>query len=326
MNPGFCRITTKEGLVMLEVGLLTLKNVGILLIFMLLGYILYHSGKFPVEAPKVISTLTTTLFLPAYTISSLAQNFTPDKIGQQAALLGYGVIFIFAAIGLGLLLSKLLGKDPYDRHSLAYAFTFPNYGYFGYPVIAGVFGAQTLSDVMIFTIPTAIACQTYGYILFSPEKKINWKKVFMTPSILAVFIGSAIGLSGIRLPAFCIDVLDTAGGCMSPASMLLGGFLLGKFPIKSLLSSFRAYLLSAIRMLGIPLVFGLVLYFLGLREQYFLFPLLIVTLPLGLNLVVFPESYGLEEVATGNARICFVSYLLALILLPLSFALITYLA
>ena len=311
---------------MLEVGLLTLKNVGILLIFMLIGYILHHSGKFPENAPKVISTLTTTLFLPAYTISSLAQNFTPDKIGQKAALLGYGVLFIFAAIGLGLILAKIFGKDQYDRNSLTYAFTFPNYGYFGYPVIAGVFGAEMLADVMIFSIPMAIACQTFGYILFSPEKKINWKKVLLIPSILAVFIGSAIGLSGIRLPAFFIDVLDTAGGCMSPSSMLLGGFLLGKFPLKKLLSSFRAYWLSAIRMLGIPALFGVILYFCGVRREYFLFPLLLVSLPLGLNLVVFPESYGLEESATANARICFVSYLLALILLPLSFALINHLA
>lgn len=311
---------------MLEVGLLTLKNVGILLIFIALGYILQHSHKFPEDAPKVLSTITTMLFLPAYTISSLSQNFTIDKIGQKAALLGYGVIFIVAAIGLGLLLAKIFGNDLFDRHSLTYAFTFPNYGYFGYPVIAGVFGAEMLADVMIFTIPMAIACQTFGYILFSPEKKINWKKVLLTPSILAVFIGSAIGLSGLKLPAFCYDVLDTAGGCMSPCSMLLGGFLLGKFPLKNLLSSFRAYWLSAIRMLGIPLLFGIVLYLCGVRGQYFLFPLLITSLPLGLNLVVFPESYGLEESATANARICFVSYLLALIILPLSFALITQLA
>ena len=311
---------------MLEVGLLTLKNVGILLLFILLGYLLYHSGKFPKDTPKVISNLTTTLFVPAYTISSLAQNFTPDKIGQQAALLGYGVIFIAAAIGLGLILSRLFGKDTYDRHSLAYAFTFPNYGFFGYPVIAGVFGSQALANVMIFTIPTAIACQTYGYLLFSPEKKIRWKQVFLKPNILAVFIGSAIGLSGLRLPSFCIDVLDTAGNCMSPASMLLAGFLLGRFPLKNLLSSFRAYWLSAIRMLGIPLLFGAVLYLCGMKGEFFLFPLLIVSLPLGLNLVVFPESYGMEEAATANARICFVSYLLSLFLLPLTFALVNALA
>lgn len=317
---------TEEGFTMLEVGLLTLKNVGILLIFMFLGYALHHSGKFPGNTPKVISTLTTTLFVPAYTISSLAQNFTPDTIGQQAALLGCGLVFIIAAIGLGLLLSRIFGRDLYDRHSLAYAFTFPNYGYFGYPVIAGVFGPLALANAIVFAIPTAIACQTYGYLLFSPEKKIPWKRMLLAPNILGVFIGCAIGLSGLRLPAFCIDVLDTAGGCMSPASMLLAGFLLGKFSLKRLLSGVRAYWLTAIRLLGIPLLFGIVLYLTGIRGEFFLFPLLIASLPLGLNLVVFPESYGMEEAATANARVCFISYILSLVILPLTFALINHLA
>jgi len=311
---------------MLEVGLLTLKNVGILLVFIGLGYALQHSHKFPEDAAKVISTLTTMLFLPAYSISNLARNFAPEKIGQKAALLGYGVLFIAVAVGIGLLLARIFGKDLFDRHSLTYAFTFPNYGYFGYPVIAGVFGQEMLADILVFTIPMGVACHTFGYLLFSPDKKIQWKKVLLSPTILAVLIGSSIGLSGLRMPSFVQEILDTAGSCMSPASMLLAGFLLGKFPLKKLVSGIRAYWLTAIRLVGIPLLFGAVLLLCGIGGQYFLFPLLVTSLPLGLNLVVFPESYGLEESATENARICFVSYLLSLVVLPVSFALIHHLS
>ena len=74
---------------MLEVGLLTLKNVGILVVFIALGYILQHSRKFPGETAKVISSLTTLLFLPAYTISNLSQNFTIDKINPMIYNLNY---------------------------------------------------------------------------------------------------------------------------------------------------------------------------------------------------------------------------------------------
>ena len=306
---------------MLEVGLLTLKNVGILLVFIALGYILQHSHKFPEDAAKVISTLTTNLFLPAYTISNLCQNFTIDKIGQKAALLGYGAIFIAAAIGLGLLLARIFGKDLFDQHSLTYAFTFPNYGYFGYPVIAGVFGAEMLADVMIFTIPVNIACQTFGYLLFSPERKINWKKVILTPSILAVFIGSAIGLCGIKLPSFCIDVLNTAGNCMSPASMLLAGFVLGGFPLKDLMKGRLSYIMTAIRLVGIPALFGGVLWLLGVRGLYLALPVMLLSMPLGLNLVVFPESMGVD--ASRNAKMCFVCNLFTVVVLPFTFALLS---
>ena len=138
MGFGFSNSIMKEGSLMIEVGLLTLKNVSVLLIFIALGYILQHSHKFPEDAAKVISTLTTLLFLPAYSLNNLAQNFTMETIGQKVTILGFGVLFTFAAIALGLLLAKIFGKDTFDRHSLTYAFTFPNYGYFGFPLIEGV--------------------------------------------------------------------------------------------------------------------------------------------------------------------------------------------
>ena len=52
--------------------------------------------------------------------------------------------------------------------------------------------------------------------------------------------------------------------------------------------------------------------------------LLVAGIPLGLNLVVFPESYGFD--ATDNARMCFVSYIMCALVLPFTFAAINYLA
>jgi len=311
---------------MLDVGLTTLKNVVILLTFVTMGFVLYRSRKFPEEAAKVISSLTTLLFLPAYNIHSLSQSFTLEKLGEKTTLLGYGVLFAVATVVLGLVLARIFSKDPVVRRSLTYAFTFSNYGYFGFPLIQGVFGDAMLADAILFTVPYGIVCGTFGFALFSPEKKINWKKVLLTPTVISVFAGMAIGLSGWEMPQICRNILGTASSCMSPMSMLLTGFLLGRFPLKQMLSSSRAYWLTGVRLLLIPFVFAGFLLLLGVRGAYFLHPLVIVSLPLGLNLVVFPESYGLEEIAQSNARVCFVSYLLALVILPVTFALITNLA
>ena len=55
-------------------------------------------------------------------------------------------------------------------------------------------------------------------------------------------------------------------------------------------------------------------------------PLLVAGIPLGLNLVVYPESQGYEKQASENAKLCFVSYLLALLVLPCTFAILSKLA
>ncbi len=290
-----------------------------LLCFIVTGYLLRKSGKLPENAGKVLSALSATIFCPAYSIRNLWQNFTVTKIGQNALVMGYGLLFVLLSIGLALLLARLLGKPGMERRSLAYAFSIPNYGYFGYPVIEGVFGSELLAQVLVFVVPLSIATNTYGYLLFTPNGKLSWKRV-LNPLTLSPFIGMALGLSGLPMPGFVEDVLVGAGNCMSPSAMLLAGFVLGSFSLGKLFSGFRAYWLSIIRLVGIPAVFFAGLWLCGAKDIWLLLPLTVFAMPLGLNMVVYPESQGMD--ASDNARMCCVSYILAIAVLPLVFGLL----
>ena len=305
---------------MAEVFQLTFGKVGMLLIFIAIGYFLRRHHDLPDNAGHVLSLLCTLIFAPAYYISTLSQSVTMDVVGEKTLLIGYGLCFILCAIGLSYLLSKPFARSRIERNSLVYAFAIPNYGYFGYPVIEGVFGSAMLADVMVFLIPMSLATSSFGYSLFVGDKKVPWKKILLTPMVISLVIGVAIGLLGIRLPSFVSNALAGAGSCMSPCSMLLAGFMLGKFPLKNLLTGWRPYVYSAIRLILIPLIFGAVLLLLRMEGQFLMLPLLVAGIPLGLNLVVSPESQGFEKQASDNAKLCFVSYLLALLVLPITFA------
>ena len=304
----------------LAVCFLTLENVGLMLTFITIGFLLRRTKKIPETSGKVLSLLTTLLFNPAYTMRALALNFTMDTIGEKSVLLLLGTVIAFVVIGFAFILSKIFGRSVFEKKSLIYAFAFPNYGYFGYPVVEGIFGTAALADMMVFCIPISILTSIFAYPLFASNGKVEWKKVLLAPMFLSVFIGAGIGLSGLQLPGFVTNVLSVAGNCMSPASMLLAGFVLAALPLKDLITGWRSYLYSAIRLAGIPAVFGGILFLLGLRDMQLLIPLLFLSLPLGLNLVVFPESFGYD--ARDNARMCFVSYLLAIAVLPITFTLI----
>lgn len=306
-----------------QVFFTTLQKVGMLLIFISLGYLMRRRKLLPEDSSKVLAKLATLVFCPAYTIRNLSQNVTRDNIGQKLPLVFYGLICVVLVIGLALLLAKLLGHNDLEKRSLIYAFSIPNYGYFGYPIIEGVFGSQMLADVMIFAIPLSIATYTFGYALFIKQGKFSIFQLLRSPTIVSVFIGLALGLSGIRMPALAMDVLNGAGSCMSTVTMLLAGFVLGEYPIKKLLKGMWAYEIADIRLIGIPALFCAVLFAIGVRGEYLLLPLLILSMPLGLNLVVFPESLG--EDATENAKLCFVSYLLAALILPITFSVISWL-
>lgn len=308
---------------MLEVFNLTLNKVGMLLIYISAGYILRRSKKLPEQAGHVLSLLCTLIFSPAYSILNLSKNLQVEVLGEKLLLLGYGILFAAATVIVGRVLGKSLSRSPIEKSSLTYAFTFPNYGYFGYPVIEGVFGTAMLGDFMVFAIPSSLLCCSYGYVLFQKDRRFNIKRLLKTPLIVSLLLGVTLGLTGIKLPSLIRTALSGAGSCMSPCSMLLAGFMLGKFSLKQLFSGVRPYFLTAIRMLGIPLAFGAVMYLCGIRNLYLFLPLVYLCLPLGLNLVVYPESCGYEKEAGDNAKLCFISYVLALVVLPCIFAVLT---
>ena len=305
---------------MQEVFLLTLNKVGTLLIYISVGYLLRRKSLLPENAGKMLSLLCVMIFAPAYAILNISKSMQPDALLENTRLVGWGVAFIIVSIIIGRVLAKLLGRTPMENSSLTYAFTFPNYGYFGYPVIEGVFGQAALGNFMIFAVPSALMCSSYGYLQFRKGEGYSIKKLLKTPLVVSLIIGVVVGLSGIKLPGIVTGVLDGAGKCMSPCSMLLAGFMLGKFQLKQLFSGVRPYLLTAIRMIGIPGALGAVLFLCGVRGDYLFWPLVFACLPLGLNLVLYPESLGYEKDAADNAKLCFISYVLALGVLPCLFA------
>lgn len=306
---------------MTTVFLTTASKVSVLLFFIGLGYLLRRTRKLPDNAGRVLSLLTTLVFSPAYNIKNLSASLTLDKIGSQVALIGYGAVIVLATIGLAFLMAKPLARDDFERRSYVYAFCIPNFGYFGYPLVEGVFGSEVLSQLMIFCLPMSIACNTFGYLLFVKDGKLTLKDILKMPVIISVFVGAALGLSGLKIPPLVSDVLSTAGNCMSPASMLLAGFVLGGFPLKDLFKGSRSYMMSAIRLVGIPALVGGILFLLGVRGMYLVLPVMILAMPLGLNLVVFPESMGID--ASNNAKMCFVCNLLTVVVLPVIFTLLS---
>ncbi len=305
----------------LSVLYMTLQKVAFLLLFIFVGYFLRRRGKVTEEAASALSVLTTYIFAPAYTAINLPKTFTIEKMGSNASLVGFSLALLVLVILVARFLAAKLGRDGFEKRTLSYMFTFSNTGYFGYPVIQGVFGEEILGQFMLFCLPLNLAIYSYGYSLFASEKgNFQIKKVLLSPLMIGCYAGCILGISGFSLPGLLRDALESAGACMSPASMLLAGIVMGAFPLKKLLSGARPYLLALVRLIGMPLLFGIPLSLLGIRGIWLFLALAVLSMPSGMNIVVYPESLGQD--ASGNAKICFVSTLLSIVTLPVSFALI----
>ena len=319
----------------------TLEQTGILLIFIFTGYFLRKKEVINESGKKVLAGLLVNLFAPCYGIASLSTQLSIDKLSEYFKYFLVGTILAIVIIFVALPFARLLGKNKLERNILKYALAFANIGYFGYPVVGAVFGEEVKALMILFCIPQTIAINTYGYQVLTQKvvetpsdlqneldkTKHKWTehlRFLKSVPFIGTMIGVIIGLLPIEIPPFVQNLLSTAGNCQIATAMLLTGSVLANVPLKKLFTSVRPYVIGVIRLLVIPCIMGGVMYLLGLRGDLFIIATACVSIPVGMNVVVYPESAGLDS--TEGAKMCFISYVLALATLPVVFEIIKKLA
>ena len=314
--------------------LITLEQVGVFFAYIFLGYFLTRAKVISRAVSKDLSKLLTTIFLPAYVILSLIDKCSIENISTYIVLVIAGAVFMVVGTLICKPVSKLFGNTKIERNCYYYMIMIGNFGYLGYPLVEGVFGAEALTQFVLFCLPISLFVHSYAYVMLteteasiSGESKFNWKSL-VSPPIVAVVLGLGIGLLGVKLPIFVINLIAPAKGCMSACAMILAGIVLASYSPKQLFSSPKAYLTGVITLLVLPLVFGGLSYAIcaltGLSKEVFIMVTSFCCLPAGMNVVVFPESAGHDS--SVGARTCFCSYAMAIVTLPLVFTVIEVLA
>ncbi|MBQ9355098.1 MAG: AEC family transporter [Clostridia bacterium] len=297
-----------------------IKQIAVFSVFILIGLLLKKSKVLPGNSNDVISKLETKLFLPVYVFYGLAESVTLKNIKDYSFTTLYGLIFLIVAFGVGFVFSLLFAKKGRLRNIYIYLFTVTNFGYFGFPFIEGVFGQQLKADMIMFCIPLKIFTYTVGLYLLCGKKE-SGKKTKIDPIIVGLILGIVFGLLPIKLPHIIETVLSKLSDCMSPLAMILLGLTIGASPILKLFSGIKAYIVSAIRLIIIPVIVGAICWLFGARGNNLLFSVFVAAMPIGLNVVVFLQDDSGD--AYLGARYCFTSVLFSTVTIPVLYYLMT---
>lgn len=265
------------------------EQVGILFVFITCGYLF---GKFNIikkEHSKIISVLLVNFFLPCMVFKSVSRGFTREYITKYYILVLLSIIILLILILIAHFIAKLFSKDPYERKIYEYTLIVPNFGYMGYALSEGIFGAAGLLNMIVFGAPITTYTYSIGYAkIRNCEIKL---KTLLIPTIFALVFGVAFGLSGLHLPSFFTKIIESSSACMSPLAMLLTGITISEFDIKELVINKKAYIIAALRLLIIPLLVMLSL------KPFFSTEIvrtatLLYAMPCGLNTVVVAKAYN----------------------------------
>ena len=183
----------------------------------------------------------------------MQENFIVTALLSAVACIVLTVIVFFIT-------APLTAKEKNDktRGMMRFAMTFSNNGFLGIPLAMAVFGAThvVVSIVIILNILNNIIIFTLGLLLISGDKtKINFKKAFLNPVLIAFIVGLILNLVGIKnLIPQITTYSDHLKNIVTPLSMIILGIKLADVPFKSLFTSKSGYYVSAIKLIVVPIL------------------------------------------------------------------------
>ena len=195
--------------------MILLQQMIILFLIMMVGFVSRRTGILNKDASKLLSGIVVNVANPALILSS---SINPEAIieGRELAItvgLAIGLYMIY------LLLAEIIPRimrvraEEFDVYKVMTVFS--NIGFMGFPLLAAMYGSESLLYASLFTIPYNILIYTYGAHTLtkservSEEKKgIQWRSIFnigVITSILALLLY----FFRFRLPVVLESAVDT---------------------------------------------------------------------------------------------------------------------
>lgn len=307
----------------------TLGQMAFLALLIATGYLLVRLAAVPSSTAKALSKLENNLFVPALMLGTFMQSFTRESFRTSGLFFLAGSIAMLLSLLIATLLSRLFTKDAYLQRIYCYCLGFPNSGFMGNAVMLAMFPGIFM-EYLIFTLPQQILTHAFGVpCLLMPKEaqdttQTRWQRFklrarpFFNPMLIAMLVGMLIGILNLPLPGFFKSTVNTLGDCMSPVAMLLTGMIIADIDLGGALSNLKSYLISAIRLLAIPLATLMALLLIDMPQSLRICIVCALSMPLGLNSIVIPRAFDLDT--TDAAGMILISHLFSCATIPLVFA------
>ena len=311
---------------MLTVFRATLSPMLVMLICILAGFILRKCRILPDNSDRVLSRLETYILMPALNIRTFMQNASLSSLAEHSNLLLICSGVVVVAILIAYALAGRMAKEPYQKNLYRYSLTISNFGFMGNAIVPMILGEDMLYPYLLFTLPPIVCIYTWGMAMLIPadatDKKSAWRRL-LNPGTVSVLIGLLLGVVGAQqyTPPFIQTTLGNLSDCMGPVAMVLTGFVIGSYPLKSLFNKPAVYVASLLRLIILPALFVGALLLLNAPDTAVVLCLFAFGTPLGLNTIVFPAAYG-GDTAPG-AAMAMVSHAMCILTIPLMYALLT---
>lgn len=298
----------------MEVVKLLINQIAIMFLYMILGFVLFKGKKISKEGSGNMATLLVWLIVPAVVVKSFCIQPTRERIGGL-------LLSIVAAVlvqALSILISRLFFKKrPIDHFGAA----FSNAGFIGIPLVTATVGADAVFYVAFFVAMLNILQWVYGVAVITEKKMAVTKSTLLHPLILGTVLGLLLFFTGLgaKLPVTISGALAGISAMNAPLAMIIMGVYLAQADLKTLWTDKYLYILSAVRLILIPLLtlallWGLHLLIPAVNATLVLALLITAIAPVGANVAVYAQLHNKDYVYASKAVV--LSTMLSLVTMP----------
>ncbi len=238
---------------MADSAIAVLRQTVIMFMIVIIGALCYKFKLINDDGRKQLSNLVLKVVNPLLIFLSYQTEMRRELIEGFFWTVAMAALTYFVFIVLtGLIFRKNTGPDTIvERFSSVYS----NFGFMGTPLIFGVFGAEGVFIQNGFVTVSNLFIWTHGVMSMSGERdKKTVLKALRSPALIAVGAGLVCLFLNIKLPDMVFTALDNVAEMTTPLAMIVAGASIMSAGITASLKNPRVYLVSAVRLIALPLV------------------------------------------------------------------------
>ena len=305
------------------------SQIFIMFAIVVVGYVVSKLGYVSRAGFLSINSFLIHIALPCMIIASVAA-LDPDKGAAQVPwFFAMSFVMYLLLFGITWLLNVLLRAPADQRPVFLFSSLCNNTGLLCLPILAAVYGEQTVLGSSIYVLMCNLVIGTLGLAVLEsgdPTKRapgasmgtfhlrFNVKTLWNAPLVACVF-ALFLFFTGLRMPGLVENTISTLGSTCVPLAMVMVGCALAQSDLKSAFTDARVYVYAVVRNLLAPAVFYLLLHpFITDPVLLWVF-VIMFSAPVGVMVPAWVGEYHQDE--NFAARLTVISTLLSFVFIPL---------
>lgn len=274
---------------------------GQLFIILILAVIGFIAAKAHIIRPEGIDTLGKILLniaVPGMVIGSVGAINAQEAAEQVPLTFLLAAVQYFLLLGVSFLCNLIFRTPKKDRMLYLFMGTAPNNGFVGLPLIAAVYGEQTIILSSIFILVFNLFVTSLGFWILSrggdkemqDAYRFSFKRLINAP-LIASIVALALFFAGIHLPPVIQGTLEIAGSLCVPLAMMLIGVFVAGSNVRAVLGEWRLYPINLIRQLLAPLGLLFLLWYVNVSPLVIEVFVMMFAMPTGTMVPTFAAMY-----------------------------------